>query len=221
MKKWFTSALLCSLLASSAVAFASEGVLPKEPCVGVEQKAITEASDKALMVVDTKDSEQLTAAVLDKQLIVNGKTLDTKPIEINNTILVPARLVSDELGFKITWDAAKYEANIVGDSMESTVTVGEDLYQATSTVAIGATAPIQFGSSPVLVSNTLYVPANVFLILQGNDPDAVVVSQDNITINKIAKKENTVIVTKQDLENMTTKDADKYVAQSLAKADKQ
>lgn len=216
MKKWFTSALLCSLLASSAVAFASEGVLPKEPCVGVEQKAITEASDKALMVVDTKNDEQLTAAVLDKQLIVNGKTLDTKPIEINNTILVPARLVSDELGFKITWDADKYEANIVADKMQTTVTVGEDSYQAISTIAIGATAPMQFGAPPVLVNNTLYVPAKVFRIIQGNDPEAIVIADDSVTINN-TDKADIVTVTKQDLEKLVTKDAEKYVDTNLAK----
>lgn len=182
MKKFITSALLCGLVVSSSVvAMANEATV--EPTAAVEQ-TVVQPSDQALMMVDTKDGKQVAAAVLDKQLIVNGKTLDTKPITINNTILVPARAVSDALGYKITWDADKYEANIVADSMQSTVTVGEDLYMATSTVAIGATAPTQFGAPPVLVNNTLYVPANVFLIVQGNDPDAVVVSEDNITINQ-------------------------------------
>lgn len=215
MKKLIASALLCGLVASSSVvAMASEGVLPKEPCVGTEQTAVAQPVDQMLMTVAAKDGKQLTASVLEKQLIVNGKTLDTKPIVINDTILVPARAVSDELGFKITWDADKYEANIVGDSMQSTVAVGEDLYQATSTIAIGATAPTQFGAPPVLVNNTLYVPANVFLILQGNDPDAVVVSENNVTINKIV--DDKIVVDKQALNDIVIKDADKYASTKLA-----
>lgn len=218
MKKFITTAALCSLLASSTVAFASEGVLPEEPCVGVEQTA--QVIDQPLMMVDLKDGEQIPVSVSDKQLIVNGKTLDTKPIVINNTILVPARAVSDELGFKIIWDPDKYEANIVGDGMQSTVTVGENLYQATSTVAIGATAPTQFGAPPVLVSNTLYVPANVFLILQGNDPNAVIVSEDNITINHVNGADSKIVMDKQDLKDLVVKDADKYVGTKLAVQEK-
>ena len=136
--------------------------------------------------VNANPAETAPAATIQQQssIVVNGQTLNQFSYEINGCTLVPARAVSDALGFKITWNSDDQSADIVGDAMKMNVKVGEDSYMATSTIAIGATAPAQLGSAPVLINDTLYVPAQIFRIIQGNDPDTVKESGSKVIISK-------------------------------------
>ncbi len=121
------------------------------------------------------------------EIIVNDKKIDNYPYTINNCTLVPAKAVSNALGFTISWDGQTQSATIKGNYMESTVTVGQDSYVATSIVAIGMTKPTSFGSGPILINDTLYVPAELFRIMQGNNPEAVKIVDNQVIINRIDK----------------------------------
>ncbi len=131
-------------------------------------------------------AETAPAAAVQQQssIVVNGKVLNQFSYEVNGCTLVPARAVSDALGFKITWNGDDQSADIVGDAMKMNVKVGDDSYMATSVIAIGATAPAQLGSAPILINDTLYVPAQIFRIIQGNDPDTVKESGGKVIISK-------------------------------------
>ena len=125
------------------------------------------------------------ANIRQQKIIINDKVLQDFPVSINNCTLVPAREVSDNLGFKISWNKEEQSATINSDTMESTVYLGVDMYSAHSTVAIGATAPIKFGVAPILINNKLYIPAEIFRIIQGNNPNAVLIDNDKIIINHV------------------------------------
>lgn len=120
-----------------------------------------------------------------KALIVNGKKLDIQPLQLNGCLLVPARAVSDALGFTTTWDAKEHAVTITGPSMKTTQYLGEDFSNAVTIIpgATGMTAPTSFGAPPVLVNNTAYVPAEIFQIIQGNNPDTLVITDTTIEIN--------------------------------------
>lgn len=141
--------------------------------------------------VNAGPSESVPAAAVQQQadIIVDGKALSQPSYEINGCTLVPARAVSDALGFKITWNGDDQSADIISDTMKMNVKVGDDSYMATSIIAIGATAPAHFGAAPLLINDTLYVPAQIFRIIQGNDPDTVKESGSQVIINKAPAKE--------------------------------
>ncbi len=125
-----------------------------------------------------------------KALIVNGKKLDAQPLQLHNCLLVPARAVSDALGFTTTWDAAEQAVTITGPYMKTTQYLGKDFSSAVTTIpgAVGMTAPTSFGAAPILVNNTAYVPVEIFKILQGNDPAALTVTDTAIELKTIANK---------------------------------
>lgn len=125
--------------------------------------------------------------VIQQSIIVNNEKISDYPVIMNKCVLVPARSVSDKLGFTVTWDKANQAATVESDTMKCTMTVGEDLYSAISTVAIGMTAPTQLGSAPLLINNNLYIPAEVFRLIQGNDPDALTITDTQIIIKNVSK----------------------------------
>ena len=120
-----------------------------------------------------------------KALIANGKKLDIQPLQLNGCLLVPARAVSDALGFTKTWHAKEHAVTIAGPSMKTTQYLGVDFSNAVTIIpgATGMTAPTSFGAPPVLVNNTAYVPAEIFQIIQGNNPDTLVITDTTIEIN--------------------------------------
>ena len=58
-----------------------------------------------------------------KSLIVNGQKLDMQPLQLNGCLLVPARAVSDALGFTTTWNAAEQAVTITGWSLYENNTI--------------------------------------------------------------------------------------------------
>lgn len=61
--------------------------------------------------------------------------------------------------------------------MKSTVKIGQDLYTAQSTIALG--------SGPLLINDKLYIPAELFRILQGNNPESLIYNNHQILLNTI------------------------------------
>lgn len=125
-----------------------------------------------------------------KALIVNGKKLDIQPLQLNGCLLVPARAVSDALGFTTTWDAKEHAVTITGPSMKTTQYLGIDFSSAVTTIpgAVGMTAPASFGAAPLLVNNTAYVPVEIFKIIQGNDPNTLTITDKTIELKTITTK---------------------------------
>ena len=106
---------------------------------------------------------------------------------------MPARDVCKNLGFTISWDSDEQTATINSKNMKSTVKIGQDLYTAQSTIALGMTAPISLGmtapislgSGPLLINDKLYIPAELFRILQGNNPESLIYNNHQILLNTI------------------------------------
>ncbi|WP_296895924.1 copper amine oxidase N-terminal domain-containing protein [uncultured Megamonas sp.] len=138
-----------------------------------------------LPVEATSTNEEATQIQQQDEIIVNGTKINAYPIVINNCTLVPARDVCKNLGFTISWNNNEETATINSKNMKSTVKIGQDLYTAQSTIAIGMTAPISLGSGPLLINDKLYIPAEIFRILQGNDPNCLVYTDHQIILNTV------------------------------------
>ena len=129
-----------------------------------------------------------TAHFISKPIIVNGQTINARPLLLNSCILVPARAVSNALGFTITWDAVNYAVTITAPYMQTTQYMGEDLSSAVTTIpgAVGMTAPISWGAPPVLINNVAYVPVEIFKLIQGNDPKTISITDTAIEIHTVS-----------------------------------
>lgn len=138
-----------------------------------------------LPVEATSTNQENTQMQPQDEIIVNGSKINAFPIMINDCTLVPARDVCKNLGFSITWNNNDQTATINSKNMQSTVKLGQDLYTAQSTIALGMTAPTSFGSGPLLINNKLYIPAEIFRILQGNNPNSIIYTDHQIIINTI------------------------------------
>lgn len=186
-----TSFAICAcILAISASAFAATTTVPTAatltPTAAVVQQEQTNTPIRHDMTNYTLPSTDGYA--VNKQLAVSDMVFspDIKPILINNTVLVPARAVADALGFTTTWNPGDTPSvTITSKDVTTTLSLGTDLSTASSTTAIGTTAPISYGAPAVLVDNTAYVPLGVFRVIQGNSPDAIVVTDTGITIKNV------------------------------------
>lgn len=200
MKK--TSLLLCALaLTLSVSAFAADTTTTPDATTGPSLPATTApapdtTTPAATPVATTPARYDLTNYALpstegyavQKQIGVDDMIFskDITPIVINNTTLVPARAVADALGFTTTWNAGDTPSvTIASKTMTTTLTLGVDLSTASSTVAIGTTAPISYGAPAVLVGNTAYVPVDVFRVIQGNNPAAVTLTDTSVIIKNV------------------------------------
>lgn len=128
-----------------------------------------------------------SAYTMAQPLMVNGKTLEAKPLLINGCVLVPARAVDDALGFETLWNGQDQSVTIKGTHMQTVQYLGIDYSNAVTTIpgAVGATSPTSFGAAPILVNNTAYVPLEIYMIIQGNNPEAVTVTDSAIEINAL------------------------------------
>lgn len=138
-----------------------------------------------LPVEATSTDLKTTQAQPQDEIIVNGTKINAYPIIINDCTLVPARDVCKNLGFTIIWNKNEETATIRSKNMESTIKIGQDLYTAQSTIALGMTAPTSLGSGPLLINNRLYIPAELFRILQGNNPESLIYNNHQIILNTI------------------------------------
>lgn len=109
-------------------------------------------------------------------------TVQTKVVK--GTEMVPLREVSEKLGFSVTWDAKDDTIYLDDGIMNTTLTVGVDSYYASSSQAIGMSAPQTLGMGPVLIEGKTYVPAEMFCALLGNEDKAVVTAKGVATFTK-------------------------------------
>ncbi len=101
-------------------------------------------------------------------------------------ILVPLRSVGEALGFTVEWLPELPGANISDGSIEAELIIGNNVYSYHTTEesgAIGATGPFSLSSAPVMANDSIYVPAELFTVLTGNDPSVMTVTDDGISFN--------------------------------------
>lgn len=91
---------------------------------------------------------------------VNGQSLTTEaaPVYLNEAgvQLVPLRVIADTLGYTLTWDAEKRQAELSKGAQWTVVQEGKDAY------IVNKMAPVSLGTEPVIHDDKLYVPLTFF-----------------------------------------------------------
>lgn len=110
--------------------------------------------------------------------------IDGKDTGVRACIMVPLRAVAEKLGFTVVWNE---DGTILLDdgSMHSTVTIGEDRYQVTTSNPdlVGMSAPFSLGVPPYTANGTTYVPLELFDALLGSQQGAVTMEDGMICLN--------------------------------------
>lgn len=115
---------------------------------------------------------------------INGQNLELgqlEPVVRNGNVMVPLRKTAEALGFKVTWQAEGGKIELDNGSVKTELEVGFDNYYKASSQAIGLTKPVQYGTAPMIIDGTVYVPAQLFSLLFSN-PNAVAINQGNLSI---------------------------------------
>lgn len=122
------------------------------------------------------------------RLLADGKdlgviTAQTIPgTDGGQTVMLPLRAIAEKLGFTVEWkDGA---AVLDSGSMHTSIVPGEDSFQVTTSIAgmVGMSAPFSLESAPYVDHSVIYVPLSLFVPLLGNDPAAVVLKGDTLSI---------------------------------------
>lgn len=110
--------------------------------------------------------------------------IDGEDTGVRACVMVPLRAVAEKLGFAVVWngDGSIFLDN---DKMHSTITLGEDLYQVTTSVEgmVGMSAPFSLGMAPYAVDGTTYVPLGLFDALLGSRQGAVTMQGNAICLD--------------------------------------
>lgn len=110
--------------------------------------------------------------------------IDGKDTDVRACIMVPLRAVAEKLGFTVTWNG---DGTILLDDgrMNSTVIIGVDLYQVTTSNPglVGMSAPFSLGAPPYVVNGTTYVPLGLFDALLGSQQGAVTMKDGVICLD--------------------------------------
>ncbi|WP_027398696.1 stalk domain-containing protein [Anaerovorax odorimutans] len=105
-----------------------------------------------------------------------------KVIKIKDQIMVPLRIISESLGFKVTWDKDNKMIHLDDGIMQSDISIGVDNYSAYSSKAIGMTSPESLGVAPTIVNGCGYVPVNYYKTLL-TDSQCVKINGNEIAIS--------------------------------------
>ncbi|MDF9413114.1 copper amine oxidase N-terminal domain-containing protein [Brevibacillus laterosporus] len=91
-------------------------------------------------------------------IYVNGKVVDQKlDVYANkqNVLMIPLRTISDQLGYKVTWNAETKSAELQKGAQWTAVVVGKDQYSVNKMY-------VQLGSAPESKAGVTYVPVTFF-----------------------------------------------------------
>lgn len=106
--------------------------------------------------------------------------IDDARTDIQATMMVPLRAVAEKLGFVVQWNG---DGTIFMDDgkMNTTITLGEDLYQVTTSIkdAVGMSVPFSLG----MPGGKTYVPLTLFDALLGCQEGAVIMNGSVIILN--------------------------------------
>ena len=90
-----------------------------------------------------------------------------QPYMDNGVVMLSLRAVGEALGCTVTWEQENGWAVVDNGTVHINVTPGVDSYCRTSSIAIGMSAPQSLGAAPAVVDGTIYVPAQLFVLLDG------------------------------------------------------
>lgn len=94
-------------------------------------------------------------------LNVNGKNVDIgtlKIVEIKEQIMVPLKITAEALGFTVMWDGVNQVIHLDNGTLQTNLTIGEEIYFISSSKAIGMTAPQSLEVAPIIMTGSTYVP---------------------------------------------------------------
>lgn len=131
-----------------------------------------------------KAVRELLNRIMVDTISINGEVVELQNLETtvrNGNVMIPLRKVAETLGFKVTWQADGSKAELDNGEVKTVLQVGYDYYYMASSKAIGLTQAVQYGTPPMFVEGTVYVPAQVFNLLFSN-PDTVAVNNGILTI---------------------------------------
>jgi hypothetical protein len=115
---------------------------------------------------------------------VDGKLLDMgnqQIYKIGKQVMVPLNITAKALGITVTRDDKNKTITVDNGTMKSNLVIGEDLYCAYSSKAIGMTTPQKLGVAPTIIEKSTYVPAEFYKILL-TDSRAVTIKGSVINI---------------------------------------
>ena len=117
------------------------------------------------------------------EIIVNGNAIRAEAVMYNGTLMVPMKAVSRALGYKISYQADQRTYHLEDGRRACDIAMDCSVYTAYSLDCLGMTAPTDLGSEPVLLSGTIYVPAELYRMLLGNSESAVKTKDGCLYIN--------------------------------------
>ena len=129
--------------------------------------ASAEVADNTAVISPSPESTE-------RNVMVNGEDIGVSYIvNEDNITLLPLRAICEKLGFTVTWDAETRMIEVVKLPLYITFTPDKDGY------TFARTAPMPFGTKPVIENGVTYVPAELFSDLLSYD----VFVEDTVTID--------------------------------------
>lgn len=105
-----------------------------------------------------------------KETRVDGVSVNIVPFTVcfdGKNKLVPMETLAELLSFEVTAVKEENAYQLDNGTAKTTIYMDVDSYFKASSKAIGMTCPVQLGSAPVTVGETVYVPAALFDLLCG------------------------------------------------------
>ena len=119
-------------------------------------------------------SASLCLPALAATISVNGKTVSGAEA----VTMVPLRSVGEALGWTVSWDGSLPGARVETGQVRIDLTLGKDLYQTVNTTSAGKGDPFSLGAAPAMLEpGTIYVPAELFQVLLGDQEGTVSVDE--------------------------------------------
>ena len=128
------------------------------------------------------------AAESSYEIVVDGNATRAVAVMQDGTLMLPMKAVSKALGYKISYKATEKTYHLKNGNRACDITMGSSIYAAYSLNSLGMTAPTDLGSEPMLISGTIYVPAELYRVLLGNTDKAVKIDGGCVYINSKAGK---------------------------------
>lgn len=110
--------------------------------------------------------------------------IDGEDAGVRACVMVPLRVVAEHLGFEVVWNS-RNTIFLDDGRMHAAVTLGEDLYQVTTSTdgMAGMSAPFSLGMAPYAVNGVTYVPLGLFDALLGSQEGAVTMTDGAICLD--------------------------------------
>ncbi len=118
------------------------------------------------IIEDETDNKTISFKDIPTSVTINDSKVDLGELKLfmqYDELMVPLRLISEQLGFAITWNQATKTATLVDGTIKSEVQIGYDNYG--KTVSGDEIIPLHFGVTPMLVNGTTFVPLKYFEML--------------------------------------------------------